>query len=370
MEEEGDTATGEEYNQKSREETIKQWKGKPNKGITGRERTGSESSILEFLHKRKRESEEGSEETLKRRNSIRERERREEDRHGKSQEQQPPEGKAEMSEEKLAEMSDREILMMLTKQMADIQKNMRSEKEELKEDMRKLKEELGEHKKRQEQREKEREDRFYIKLGYIEKKIDKMPKDEEVRNLIKRLETVEKKITEKKTTTDKEDTIGLGMQTERVERAIWILEKREKEERKKNLIIKGWIPESTNGLNKNVDRFFKEKIGVEVEIESARIIGKRNYILVRMRSEEEKEKIMNNKKLLGKEEIYIGHDRTMLEREIQRKVLEKAKEEKSKNKEVIIKYWKLRIDGTWYKWIEKEGKLKKQVFRENLVKTQ
>jgi len=97
-----------------------------------------------------------------------------------------------------------------------------------------------------------------------------------------------------------------------------------------------------------VDRFFK-KIGVEAEIESARIIGKRNYILVRMRSEEEKEKIMNNKKLLGKEEIYIDHDRTMLEREIQRKVLEKAKEEKSKNKEVIIKYWKLRIDGTWYK---------------------
>jgi len=51
-----------------------------------------------------------------------------------------------MSEEKLVEMSDREILM-LTKQMADIQRNMRSEKEELKEDMRKLKEELGEQEK-------------------------------------------------------------------------------------------------------------------------------------------------------------------------------------------------------------------------------
>jgi len=58
---------------------------------------------------------------------------------------------------------------------------------------------------------------------------------------------------------------------------------------------------------------------------------------------------MNNKKLLGKEEIYKDHDRTMLEREIQRKVIDKAKEEKAKNKEVIIKYWKLRIDGIWYK---------------------
>jgi len=338
MEEVGNTASEEELNQKSREESIKQWRGRLNRNSTGRERTGSEGSILEFFHKRKRESEEGSAETLKRRNSIKERERRVEDTHGKPQEEQTTEGKAEMSEGKLAEMSDREILMMLTNQIADIQRNMRAEKEELREDMKKLKEEIGEYKKKQEQREKEREDRFYIKLGYIEKKIDKMPKEEEVRNLTERLERVEKKMTEKKTTTDKEDTIALGVKTERMERAIWALEKREREERKKNLIIKDWRTESINGLLKNVDRFFKEKIGVEAEAESVKIIGKRNYILVRMKSEEAKEKVMNNKKRLGKEEIYIDHDRTTMEREIQRKVIEKAKEEKTKNKEVIIKY--------------------------------
>jgi len=104
-----------------------------------------------------------------------------------------------------------------------------------------------------------------------------MPKDDEVRNLLERLETVEKKITEKKTTTNKKDTTALGVQTERVERAVWILEKREREERKNNLIIKGWNPESTNGLIKNVERLFKEKIGVVAEVESENNRKKKLY---------------------------------------------------------------------------------------------
>lgn len=103
------------------------------------------------------------------------------------------------------------------------------------------------------------------------------------------------------------------------------------------------------------------------EIESARIIGNKNFILVRMRLEVEKEKVMSNKRLLEKENIYIGHDKMIIERDIQRKVVEKAKEKKAKRKEVIIKRWRLRIDGIWHKWVEKERGLKKQVFWENMI---
>lgn len=73
-------------------------------------------------------------------------------------------------------------------------------------------------------------------------------------------------------------------------------------------------------------------------MESVQVIRNKNLILVRMKSGEEKERVMRNKSRLGKEEIYIKDDRTKIEREAQRKVVEIAKRERAKGKKVIIKH--------------------------------
>lgn len=64
--------------------------------------------------------------------------------------------------------------------------------------------------------------------------------------------------------------------------------------------------------------------------------------------------------------LYIENDRTKKEREIQKKILGMARAEKEKNEdtEIRVGYWKIQINGIWYKWIESKGKLEKQVFQE------
>lgn len=56
---------------------------------------------------------------------------------------------------------------------------------------------------------------------------------------------------------------------------------------------------------------------------------------------------MRKKSKLGKEQIFIGHNRTKEERITQRKIVETARCEKSKGNEVITKYPKIKIDDEW-----------------------
>lgn len=69
--------------------------------------------------------------------------------------------------------------------------------------------------------------------------------------------------------------------------------------------------------------------------------------------------------MLGNEEVYIESDRTKKEREIQRQIVNIAKTEKAKNRntEIRISHWKLRVNGTWYRWNEIKGKIEKQNFQ-------
>jgi len=199
------------------------------------------------------------------------------------------------------------------------------------------------------------------KFTHIEEKFEKIPKEAELSNIVERLTRMERKAAVKEV---KEEVAYAETNAGQMKRMLRALEKREREDRRRNLIIKGWKKTDTRELTKEVEQFFKEKIKTEAEVESAKITGSKNFILVRMKTEEEKGRVMRNKKLLGKEEIYIEHDRTNTERDIQRKVVEIAKEEKAKKKEVIIKHWRIRIEGVWYKWNEREEKLMKQTFRE------
>lgn len=146
------------------------------------------------------------------------------------------------------------------------------------------------------------------------------------------------------------------------------MEKKEREERKNNIIIKGlrW-KETSEKLRRKIEKFILEKVRVKVEVKYTRQMNFRNMIMAKIGTFEQKISIMENKKNLGTEEIYIENDNTKKKREIQRKVAEIAKREREKNKEADIKIsrWKICIDGTWYKWNEAREKMEKQVFQRN-----
>lgn len=82
-------------------------------------------------------------------------------------------------------------------------------------------------------------------------------------------------------------------------------------------------------------------------------------IQIRLESWRKKEEIMKKESILGDNKIFIDHDRTKKEREIQKRIVEFGKREKQGRKKVTVKYKKLFIDYTWYGQDEKEQKLQK-----------
>lgn len=52
------------------------------------------------------------------------------------------------------------------------------------------------------------------------------------------------------------------------------MEKKDREERKNNIIIKGLnVGKGRNGLEKKVEEFVKERLGVKAKVEIAKLIG-------------------------------------------------------------------------------------------------
>lgn len=101
-----------------------------------------------------------------------------------------------------------------------------------------------------------------------------------------------------------------------------------------------------------IEKFFKEELGVNCETKWVRIVGKQDMriIQVRLKKEGDKEEIMRNKKRLGSKRIYIDHDLTRRERETQREMVQWAKVERGKGRNVKIGYHKLRIEDKWISW--------------------
>lgn len=71
----------------------------------------------------------------------------------------------------------------------------------------------------------------------------------------------------------------------------------------------------------------------------------------------EKEGVMRNKNKLGSEPLLIDQDRMKAERDARRKIVEFAKKEKDKGKEVDIRFWKIESNVRKYRWSEREGKI-------------
>lgn len=126
---------------------------------------------------------------------------------------------------------------------------------------------------------------------------------------------------------------------------------KEKEERRNNIVIKGWeIGERIT--NERAEEFIKKELGVEVKVKRCRLSGR--VIVVSLEGEERKREIMSNKKRLKGKSIYIENDLTWEERKVQEKMSRWAKEEREKGKVVKIGFARVMVNGKWRRWEEIE----------------
>lgn len=170
----------------------------------------------------------------------------------------------------------------------------------------------------------------------------------EMKDLKTQLETKEKEWNKEK-----------GILTERISKLEDALEKRDKLDRKHNIIIKGLTDESV--CNKQgIEKFLEETLKIQTTVKEAFKInkqGERQTILVKFDNWNKKEEVMKKKALLTKTDIYMDHDLTQGEQKIQFEIRSIAKEEKNKGKIVTVGYQKLKVDGKQYIWSKNDAGL-------------
>jgi hypothetical protein len=139
------------------------------------------------------------------------------------------------------------------------------------------------------------------------------------------------------------------------------MEQRGKKERKNNVIITG-IGAKSGNIERGMEEWLEREIGVKVNVKEAFKINKDKMMLAKIESWEQKKNILLNKSKLKEKEderMYIDDDLTKEERETQKKLRELAIEERNRGKRVKIGYRKIQINGEWFRWDEREEKLKK-----------
>lgn len=136
-------------------------------------------------------------------------------------------------------------------------------------------------------------------------------------------------------------------------------EDRERRNRKNNIVITG-IEIAQENMIENVKQFIKQDLGVEIGVTETYTVGKEKgtrMIIAKINSWEEKQEIMHNKGKLKGRKIYVNHDLTVRERNIQRKLRDIAKENTEQGRRTQVAYKKIKIEGKWFSWNETEEKL-------------
>lgn len=336
---------------KSRAETMKL-----------RERSNS-ASILEYMtgnkieneiniSKRKREEMEREAELVFKRSNKLERSPLKE----KNQVEETKRGEgAERTEEEEKKTESRVLIEML-KEIKTEMVEMRKEMKEVKDKMYGLEEGWDAREKRMT----ERMDVIEIKVNEIEKK--KREEKEENKNreeeiIARMMETWKKKekiieLQERKTIEETKNE---------VKKLKGIIEGKEKKERKNNIVIRGLRKDRKDIIELGTD-FLEKEFGARERIKHIKTEGKegREVVIVEMEDWQAKEKIMKEKNKLRGRNIFIDHDMTKEEREVQRKLREMARGEKGKGKRVKIGYRKIIIEGKVFVWNEKEEELREK----------
>ena len=201
------------------------------------------------------------------------------------------------------------------------------------------------------------------RLERVEKRLEEVEREEEkIKEMEERLKNLEMR-------RKKDDGVGEGRRGEGegkgTGREEWVtrvqgverkLEMKEREERRKNIIIKGVGREGTAMRRA---REVLDIVGIQGKIKGVRDLGGRGQgreermLEVKMESMEEKREIMRNKgKLKGRKER-IGDDLTWKERKMQWMLRMLGEEEERKGNRVRVKYGKIEIEGkTWF-WMSR-----------------
>lgn len=139
-----------------------------------------------------------------------------------------------------------------------------------------------------------------------------------------------------------------------------IIEDKEKKERKNNIVIRG-LRKGKEDV-KEVGTEFLEEFGAGGKIKYMKMEGKegREVVIVGIEDWQAKEKIMKEKSKLRGRNIFVDHDMTKEEREVQRKMRERARRKKEEGKKVKIGYRKITVEGKVYIWNEEEEELREK----------
>lgn len=305
-------------------------------GGLGRERSDSVGDSVEERVKRKREllgrdsgeGEKGLADIFKRSKKI----------------MRSPERKEERMEEEgdnlLREIRE-ELGIGLRKLSKEIKEVARDQKEMMREEIERMKEELN-----------RREDSWQKERREIREEVKKLKQElEELRKeKSKAVEGKGKEIVG--VTSEVEERIG------RMER-LW--EGREREERKKNVVVKGLKEKGEKMINEI--EYILKGIEAEVKVEDVRIVeaGRKEWggmAVVRLGSAEEKRRVMENKKKLKGGKIWIDEDLSWKERRARYRLRQIAIREEAKGARVWIGKGRLCIEGVWWLWDEEKEELR------------
>ncbi|XP_011702471.1 PREDICTED: trichohyalin-like [Wasmannia auropunctata] len=139
------------------------------------------------------------------------------------------------------------------------------------------------------------------------------------------------------------------------------LEIKEREERRKNIVIKG-LEVKEEKRREAVEELMK-RMGVEVEIREVKKMREEREkgeetVLVRLGKEEQRKEIMKSKKKLKGRKERVMEDLTWRERKMRWNLEEIARKEGRKGKKVWIGYGRIQIEEQWWKWDEEEEVLR------------
>lgn len=165
--------------------------------------------------------------------------------------------------------------------------------------------------------------------------------------LVKKIGDLENRVGRIECKANDRPNADVEIKLQKVER---IIEMQEKRDKINNIIIKGAKINNEN-VKEQVEQLLDSKLGVKSKIVWAAHRGyNENIIVARLENLEMKKEIFTNKAKLRGSDIFIEEDMTRTEREIQRRVVAAAREERKKGKVVKIGFHKISVDGKWYNW--------------------
>lgn len=143
----------------------------------------------------------------------------------------------------------------------------------------------------------------------------------------------------------------------------------EKEKRKNNIVMYGLKIDTNDSktLKQATEKFMEQQLNINVRVNTANKIGDKTC-LIKLETEQDKEEIMKNKSKLRNlttDKVYINNDLTKKEKEKQKYINERAKQEISAGKTVKIGFNKIIINGTEWRWNKDKEKLEEKTIPKN-----